>query len=71
MNSLGNEFYTGYKVTTIPVNGYHYPYFTEITNASKSCMSLKLIKQAAPKFDKPFEPTKALQVIKGIQGSLF
>jgi len=34
MNTLSNEFYKGYKVATTMVNGSHYPYYIEFTEAS-------------------------------------
>jgi type I restriction-modification system DNA methylase subunit len=71
MNSLSNEFYTGYKVVTVLVEGYYYPYYTEFTDASKSYMWLKPMNQAAPKFDKPFEPVRNTLPMTGVQGSLF
>ncbi|MBB6130742.1 MFS transporter [Mucilaginibacter lappiensis] len=32
INSLSNEFFTGYQVKTKLINGYHYPYFEEFTD---------------------------------------
>jgi type I restriction-modification system DNA methylase subunit len=72
MNSLSNDFYRGYKVQTILVDGYHMPYYIEFTEPEQSYIWLKPLKeQAKPKFDKPFEPVKASQPINGVQGSLF
>jgi type I restriction enzyme M protein len=71
MNSLSNEFYTGFKVTTLLVDGYYYPYYTEFTEAEQSYIWYKPIKQIAPKFNKSFELVSAKQLINGVQGSLF
>lgn len=71
MNSLSNDFYRGYKVSTVLVNGHHYPYYIEFTDASQSQLWLKPVKEAAPKFDKPFEPVSTTTLISGVQGSLF
>ncbi len=71
MNSLSNDFYRGYKVSTKLVSGYHMPYYIEFTDAEQSQSWLKPVKEAAPKFDKPFEPVRAKSPINGIQGSLF
>jgi type I restriction enzyme M protein len=70
MNSLSNDFYLGYQITTILVDGYHMPYYIEFTEPEQSYIWLKPVKEQ-PKFDKPFEPVRALQPINGIQGSLF
>jgi|GEM_PF-5723471 hypothetical protein len=58
MNTLSNDFYKGYKVSTTLVNGYHYPYYIEFTEASKSSIWLHPLKGNEPKsaFTKPFEP---------------
>ena len=72
MNTLSNDFYRGYKTDTVLVDGYHMPYYTEFTNPQLSFIWLKPnAKVAKPKFDKPFEPTSAKQLINGKQGSLF
>ena len=73
MDSLSNDFYTGYKVQTTLVDGFHYPYYIEFTEPSQSRIWLHDLKgtESKPKFDKPFEPVKASQPISGIQGSLF
>ncbi|MBS7565769.1 SAM-dependent DNA methyltransferase [Mucilaginibacter sp. Bleaf8] len=71
MNSLTNDFYRGYKVSTTLVNGYHYPCYIEFTEAEQSLIWLKPVKDTAPKFDKPFEPVSAKTPINGVQGSLF
>jgi hypothetical protein len=71
MNSLGNDFYRGYKVSTAMVNGYHMPYYVEFTEHEQSYIWLKPVKEAAPKFEKPFEPVRTSQPISGVQGSLF
>ncbi|WP_295772361.1 N-6 DNA methylase [uncultured Mucilaginibacter sp.] len=71
MNSLTNDFYRGYKVSTKLVNGYHVPYYIEFTEPEQSYIWLRPVKEAAPKFDKPFEPVRDKTPINGIQGSLF
>jgi type I restriction-modification system DNA methylase subunit len=73
MNSLSNDFYTGYKVATVLVDGFHYPYYIEFTEPEQSRIWLHDLKgtEAKSKFDKPFEPVKAEQPISGIQGTLF
>ncbi len=70
MNSLSNDFYRGYKVSTLLVNGYHMPYYIEYTEPEQSYIWLKPVKESATKFDKPFEPISAKSPINGIQGSL-
>jgi hypothetical protein len=73
MNTLSNDFYTGYKTDTILVDGYHMPYFVEFTNADESYICLHDLKGTAskPAFNTPFEPVSAAQPINGVQGSLF
>ncbi len=73
MNSLSNEFYTGYKVDLTLVNTHYFPYYTEFTEPSKSGIWLHDIKgtEVKSKFDKPFDPIRASQAINGIQGTLF
>ncbi|GAA4318419.1 N-6 DNA methylase [Compostibacter hankyongensis] len=36
MNSISNEFYEGYKITTLLKGGYHYPYFIRFQEKEKS-----------------------------------
>jgi tRNA G37 N-methylase Trm5 len=73
MNTLSNDFYTGYKLSTTLVNGYHFPYYIEFTDAEQSYICLKPLKakEAKSAFDTAFEPIRASQPINGTQGSLF
>jgi ribosomal protein L11 methylase PrmA len=73
MNSLSNEFYTGYKLNSTLVKGYHFPYYIEFTEPSQSYIWLKpnQIVAPKPKFDKPFQPIISSNPTIGIQGSLF
>jgi hypothetical protein len=73
MNSLSNDFYTGYKTDTVLVDGYHMPYYVEFTEPELSYIRLKPLKGNNTKsaFDKPFEPVSVLQPINGVQGRLF
>jgi type I restriction-modification system DNA methylase subunit len=71
MNSLSNDFYRGYKVQTKLVDGYHMPFYVEFTDPKQRNIWFRPVKEVAPKFDKPFKPTKASQPINGTQGSLF
>jgi len=73
MNSLSNEFYTGYKVCTTLVNGFYMPYYIEFTEPELSHIYLHPLKgnDVKAKFDRPFEPVRATQPINGIQCSLF
>lgn len=73
MNSLSNDFYTGYKVSTILVDARYIPYYTEFNNPEESRIWLRPLKgqDAKPKFDKPFESVRASRPINGVQGSLF
>ena len=70
MNTLSNEFYRGYKVSTTLVNGYHMPYYTEFTEPELSRIWLRAL-EAKPAFTTPFEPVRATQPLTGVQGSLF
>lgn len=72
MNSLSNEFYTGYHVQTTIVNGFHIPFYVEFTERELSHIWIHPLKgqTVKPAFDKPFEPVSALQPINGIQGCL-
>jgi len=73
MNSLSNEFFTGYQVQTTLVNGYHMPYYVEFTEPELSYIWLHPLKghDSKPAFDRPFEPVRASQPTNGVQGSLF
>jgi type I restriction-modification system DNA methylase subunit len=73
MNTLSNEFYRGYKVSTTLVDGYYMPYYVEFTEPELSYIWLGPIQNVKPKtrFITPFEPARASQPINGIQGSLF
>lgn len=71
MNSLSNEFYRGFKVDTVLVDGYHMPYYREFTEAAQSQIWLKPLKETAPKFVKPFEPVRYTTPMTGTQGQLF
>jgi hypothetical protein len=73
MNTLSNEFYRGFKVDTILVDGFNMPYYTEFTEPKLSYIWLRPLKvqDIKPKFDKPFEPVRATQTFNGTQGSLF
>lgn len=73
MNSLSNEFYTGYKVNTTLVNGYHMPYYKEFTTPEMTYIWLKPNRKVEVKsaFNTPFEPVNASKTIIAIQGSLF
>jgi tRNA G37 N-methylase Trm5 len=71
MNSLSNEFFTGYKIDTVVVSGYHMPLYIEFTDPELSNIWLHPLKGNTAKFDKPFEPVRAAQPINGVQGSLF
>jgi len=72
MNTLSNDFYKGYKVSTTLVNGYHMPYYTEFDGPELSYIWLRPVKQQSKKvFTTPFEPVRATQPINGVQASLF
>lgn len=73
MNTLSNDFYTGYKTGTVLVGGYHMPYYIEFTEPELCYIWLKPLKgnNAKSAFDRPFEPISASQPINGVQGSLF
>jgi type I restriction enzyme M protein len=68
MDSLSNDFYRGFKVSTTLVNGYHTPYYTEFTEPELSRIWLI---EPKPKFNSPFEPVKSSYTGNGGQGSLF
>ncbi|UEG53445.1 N-6 DNA methylase [Mucilaginibacter daejeonensis] len=44
MNSLTNDFYRGYKVSTTLVDGYHMPHYIEFTEPEQSCIWLRPVK---------------------------
>lgn len=44
MNTLSNDVYTGYKVSTMLIDGFHYPYYTEFTEPSQSRIWLHYLK---------------------------
>jgi len=73
MNTLSNEFYKGYKVSTTLVNRYYMPYYVEFTEPELSYIWLKPAQSVKPKsaFTTPFEPVRTSQPINGVQGSLF
>ncbi|RYY49288.1 MAG: SAM-dependent DNA methyltransferase [Chitinophagaceae bacterium] len=73
MNTLSNEFYKGFKVDTMLVDGYHMPYYIEFTEPELSYIWLRPIKvkEVKPTFDKPFNPTRSANVFSAQQGSLF
>lgn len=73
MNSLSNDFYTGYKFQTTIVQGQHIPFYIEFTDAEQSRIWLYPLKGTEPKlsFNTPFEPIRAVSPINGVQGSLF
>ncbi|MFD0751279.1 N-6 DNA methylase [Mucilaginibacter calamicampi] len=73
MNTLSNEFYRGFKVDTVLVDGFHMPYYTEFTQPELSYIWLRPLKvqEVKSKFDNPFEPLRSMQPANGVQGSLF
>lgn len=73
MDSLTNEFYRGYKVSTVLLDGYHHPYYEEFTEAEQSRIWLKPLKHSnvGSMFDRPFELIRVMKSGSGIQGSLF
>lgn len=72
MNTLSNDFYKGYKVSTTLINGYHMPYYIEFDQPELSYIWLRpVMQQTKPAFNTPFEPVRASQPISGVQGSLF
>lgn len=54
MNSLSNDFNTGYKVDVTLVDTHYFPFYTEITEPSQSHFWLHDLKgtEVKPKFDK-------------------
>lgn len=73
MNTLSNEFYTGFKVCTTVVEGHHIPFYVEFKEAEQSYIWLKPLKAKEFKsaFGTPFEPVRATKSINGVQGTLF
>jgi hypothetical protein len=71
MNTLSNDFYSGFKTGTVVVGTHHYPFYTEFTEAEQSFIWPKPNPEIKPRFDKPFEPKRASQSINGVQGTLF
>ena len=73
MNTLSNEFYTGYSVNTIIVDGFHVPYYIEFIEPELSYIWLKPNQVAKPNvaFNTPFEPISVSKFTFGAQGSLF
>jgi len=67
------EFYRGFKVDTVLVDGFHRPYYAEFTEPELSYIWLHPLKgkEVRPKFDQPFVPIKATQPINGVQATLF
>jgi type I restriction enzyme M protein len=60
MNTLSNDFYKGYKISTTLVNRYHMPYYIEFDKPELSYIWLRPVKQRAkPAFTTPFEPVRA------------
>src|ERR1700712_1531626 len=55
MDSLSNEFYKGFKVSTTLIDGYYTPYYTEITDPRLSRIWLRPVKSRL-QIAKPFEP---------------
>ncbi len=41
MNSLSNEFFTGYHISTTLYNGYHYPWYRKFTNPEESVIWIR------------------------------
>jgi len=73
MNSLSNDFYTGYKTQTIVVSGQHIPFYIEFTDADQSSIWLHSLKGTAFKSatNTPFEPVRANTAVNGVQTTLF
>jgi type I restriction-modification system DNA methylase subunit len=68
MNSLTNEFFTGYRIGTMLYNGYHHPWFREFSNPEESRIWLRPVQ----KNEQPF-PGQATVFPTGNfqQGTLF
>ena len=72
MDTLSNDFYKGYIIGTTLREGFHYPYYREITNPEESYIWLRSTQKTTPKdFDTPFIPTKSPLMSGGVQGTLF
>ena len=73
MNTLSNEFYRGFKVDIVLVDGFYMPYYVEFTEPQLSYICLQPLKVKGQKsaFDKPFEPVSSMLSVTGVQGSLF
>jgi len=73
MNTLSNEFYTGFKVCTMLLDTHHLPYYVEFTEAEQSNIWLHDLKvnKVQSTFKTPFEPVRSAHPINGVQGSLF
>jgi len=73
MNSLSNDFYTGYKVSTVLVDGFHYPYYIEFNGPEQSRIWLHDLKgnEVKSKLGKSLIRESSMQKFNGIQGSLF
>lgn len=73
MNTLSNEFYRGFKVDTVLIDGFHIPYYTEFTEPELSYIWLRPIKDQEGKssLNKRFERARSMQTVSNIQGSLF
>lgn len=68
MNSLSNEFFTGYRVRTTLFNGHYYPWYWESTNPDDSSIWLR----STAKPDVKFADTTILHPAGGYnQGTLF
>ncbi|GAB3915391.1 N-6 DNA methylase [Mucilaginibacter boryungensis] len=73
MNSLSNEFYTGYQICTTLVGTHYIPYYIEFTEPEKSRIWLRPLRgnNDKSKFSTPFNPVSAAHPINGRQGLLF
>ena len=73
MNTLSNEFYTGFKVCTPIVDTHHLPYYIEFTEADQTRIWLHdlNVKEVQSPFKTAFNPVRPNQPINGIQGTLF
>lgn len=68
MNSLSNEFFTGYRISTTLYNGYYFPWYKEITKPEESSIWMRPMSQP----EKPFAET-TIMFPQGAyqQGNLF
>jgi tRNA G37 N-methylase Trm5 len=73
MNSLTNEFFTGYHVPITLVDGFYIPTYVEFTEAALSHIWLHPLKgnQDKPRFQTPFEWVRSVNPINEAQYSLF